>query len=139
MITQEVADVSWAVPLLRALVAAARAFADDLEQSLGGDDPGGTSHRPAAGTAASMVEVLASVAKVNDEAARGVLDEEMRVIAEAAGMDPRGIAGYYAAGLLEKRQDGTRWILPRGRSRLERLTALQRVHPLSNDHPRPDA
>ena len=83
--------------------------------------------------AASMTEVLGSVARINDELGHGTRDEEMRAIAEAAGMDPRGVAGYYNAGLLEKRSDGTRWILPAGRERLERLAALQNVHLLASD------
>ena len=62
----------------------------------------------------------------------------MRTIAQMAGMDPRGVAGYYAAGLLEKRPDGTRWILPEGRARLERLSALGHVHLLGRD-PSPPA
>lgn len=80
-----------------------------------------------------MIEVLGSVVRINDESGRGAENEEMREIAKAAGMDPRGIAGYYNAGLLEKRTDGTRWILPAGRERLERLAALRNVHLLAND------
>jgi hypothetical protein len=97
------------------------------------DRPGVVPETPSAGTAASMAEVLGAVARINDDAGRGVLDEEMRAIAESAGMDPRGVAGYYSAGLLEKRSDGTRWILQERRDRLERLVAIQRVH-LLDDH-----
>jgi hypothetical protein len=110
----------------------ARSFAYELERGLP-DRPGVVPETPSAGTAASMAEVLGAVARINDDAGRGVLDEEMRAIAESAGMDPRGVAGYYSAGLLEKRSDGTRWILQEGRDRLERLVAIQRVH-LLDDH-----
>jgi hypothetical protein len=107
------------ITLARALVAAARAFADELERGLPAD-----SLSPAKGSAQSMHEVLRSVATINESQARGASDEEIRVIARRAGMDPRGMAGYYAASLLEKRSDGTRWVSLAGR---ERLLALTRV------------
>jgi len=107
------------ITLARALVAAARAFADEIERGLPAD---GLS--PAKGSAQSMHEVLRSVAAVNETQARGVSDEEIRVIARRAGMDPRGMAGYYAASLLEKRDDGTRWVSQAGR---DRLLALHRI------------
>ena len=74
-----------------------------------------------------MVEVLRSVAEINDIQHRGASDEEMREIAQRAGMDPRGMAGYYAANLLEKRDDGLRWVSGPGHDRLGRLLALSGV------------
>jgi len=107
--------------LAHALIAGARAFADTLEQQQSAHTaPDSTVPRP--GTATSMLEVLRSVAAVNDDHDRGANDPEIREIARRAGMDPRGIAGYHAAGLLEKRDDGTRWITPSGRARLDGLT-----------------
>jgi hypothetical protein len=106
--------------LMKALAAAARAFADEIEQ--------GIASRPAEsgdGTE-SMFEVLGSIARINDEQERGASDDEVRVIARRAGMDPRGLAGYYSAGLLEKRADG-RWLCPEGRQRLGRLLAMRGV------------
>jgi hypothetical protein len=46
----------------------------------------------------------------------------MRAIATTAGMDPRGMAGYYttAAQLLGKNDQG-RWITAVGRERLRQL------------------
>jgi hypothetical protein len=79
---------------------------------------------PAAGSRQSMLEVLRSVAGINDDQGRGVNDEEIREIARRAGMDPRGMAGYYGAKLLEKRSDGTRWLGPKGRDRFEGLVTL---------------
>jgi hypothetical protein len=109
--------------VLRALAAAARAFADEIERSLVPDAATGRT-QPIAGSPQSMVEVLRSLAGINDGQARGANDDEMREIARRAGMDPRGMAGYYAANLLEKRDDGTRWLSRSGR---ERLQALSRV------------
>ena len=87
---------AWPAPLLRALVAAARTFADELERGLDADlQP--ALHRPTPGSAASMTEVLGSVARINDELGHGARDEEMRAIAEAAGMDPR------RSGVLQRR------------------------------------
>jgi hypothetical protein len=109
--------------LRRALAAAARAFADELERDLPpGPAPGG----PLSRNSAAMLEVLRSIGRINDELGRGASDEEVRVIAQRAGMDPRGLAGYYSAHLLEKR-DGGRWLCPGGRDRLDRLTALSSV------------
>jgi hypothetical protein len=83
--------------------------------------------------------VLRSVAGINDDQARGANDEEIRQIARRAGLDPRGMAGYYAANLLEKRDDGTRWLCPEGRDRLGRLIALAGVHVLDVPEPAPPA
>jgi len=123
--------------LARALIAAARAFADELEHGQT-TDSAVTPPAPKAGTARSL-EVLRSVASINEDQERGVSDEEIRLIAGRAGMDPRGMAGYYRAGFLEKRDDGTRWLSPAGR---ERLTALTRAHvlgPASRDEESPGA
>ena len=118
-------------PLLQALVAAARTFADELERGLDADlQP--ASHRPTPGTAASMTEVLGSVARINDELGHG-RGTRRCVRSQRPRAWTRGVAGYYNAGLLEKRSDGTRWILPAGRERLERLAALQNVHLLASD------
>jgi hypothetical protein len=82
-----------------------------------------------------MFEVLGSIGRINDERRRGASDAEVRVIARRAGMDPRGMAGYYSAGLLEKRADG-RWVSEPGRERLGRLDALRAVVILSPNEPR---
>jgi hypothetical protein len=111
--------------LMRALAAAARAFADEIEQGLA-PRPDETSDGVLAGSAAAMFEVLGSIARINDEQHRGASDEEVRVIARRAGMDPRGMAGYYSARLLEKRRDG-RWLSADGRERLARLGVLRGV------------
>ncbi len=112
--------------LLRALAAAARAFADEAERGLASlapeDGPG--AELPAAGSPRSMLEVLRSVAAINDGEARGATEDDMRAIARRAGMDPRGTAGYYAANLLEKRADGTRWLSDAGRERLRALSGV---------------
>lgn len=120
--------------LMRALAAAARAFADEIERDLPADPERGAA-LPAPGTPQSMLEVLRSVAGINDDLARGANDEEIRQIARRAGLDPRGMAGYYAANLLEKRDDGTRWLCPEGRDRLGRLIALAGVHVLDVPDP----
>lgn len=109
--------------LLRALAAAARAFADEIDRGLDSEAPR-LSGLPVAGSPTSMFQVLRSVAALNGGEARGASDVDMREIARRAGMDPRGMAGYFAANLLEKRSDGTRWLTPEGR---ERLRALSRV------------
>ena len=117
--------------LARALIAAARAFADELERV---QTPGSGSAMEA-GTEHSMFRVLESVAEINDAQSRGVSDREIREIAKSAGMDPRGMAGYYAAKLLEKRTDGTRWLSAGGRERLRALTkalALDGSGPLTH-------
>lgn len=108
--------------MIQALAAAARAFADSLGLP-GGSATGHRSRRsPAAGSGESMHRVLRAVAAINDEEGRGVGDDEMRAIATAAGMDPRGMAGYYttAAQLLGKNEQG-RWITAVGRERLQQL------------------
>jgi hypothetical protein len=110
---------------MRALAAAARAFADEIEQGLVAR-PEETAGGLLAGSAASMFEVLGSIARINDDHGRGASDEEVRAIARRAGMDPRGMAGYYSARLLEKR-DGGRWVSADGRERLGRLQALRGV------------
>jgi hypothetical protein len=113
------------VTLTRALAAAARAFAEEIERDL---PVNSESERtvPTAGSPQSMLGVLRSVAKINDELARGASDEEIRQIARRAGMDPRGMAGYYSSHLLEKRLDG-RWLSGEGRERLGRLEAVAGV------------
>ena len=68
---------------------------------------------------------------LNDAQPRGASNDEMRVIARCVGIDPRGMVGYYTANLLEKRDDGTRWLSPAGR---ERLKALSRVVLLNTPH-----
>jgi hypothetical protein len=122
--------------LMRALAAAARAFADEIDQGLAAR-PDETSGGVLAGSAASMFEVLGSIGRINDEYSRGASDEEVRAIARRAGMDPRGMAGYYSARLLEKRPDG-RWVSTDGRERLGRLTALRGVVILGPDQAKRD-
>jgi hypothetical protein len=121
--------------LMRALAAAARAFADEIDRSL---PPTPTSEpaRPAAGSLESMVEVLRSVAAINDHQTRGATDSDMREIARRAGMDPRGMAGYYAANLLEKHSDGTRWLAQLGRDRLQALSGVVVLDPAAADQPK---
>lgn len=114
------------ITLVRALAAAARAFADEIERDLP-PAPGRSAGIPVPGSSQSMIEVLRSVAEINDIQHRGASDEEMREIAQRAGMDPRGMAGYYAANLMEKRDDGLRWVSGQGRDRLGRLLALSGV------------
>jgi 2-polyprenyl-3-methyl-5-hydroxy-6-metoxy-1,4-benzoquinol methylase len=111
------------ITLVRALAAAARAFADEIERGLP-PEALPASPLPAPGSARSMLEVLRSVALINEHQSRGASDEEIRAIARRAGMDPRGMAGYYAASLLEKRDDGTRWVSQAGRDRLQALVRL---------------
>jgi len=116
--------------LARAIAAAARTFADELERNLPADDtPGASDGTPTAGSAESMVEVLQSVRRINHEENRGVTDSEMRTVAARAGMDPRGMAGYYApaANLLEKRDDGSRWLTEIGEKRLAALQELLKL------------
>jgi hypothetical protein len=113
--------------LARALIAAARVFADELERGLLWDGTG-PEPPPVAGTPRSMLAVLSSLATVNDDERRGATGDEMREIARRAGMDPRGMAGYYRADLIEQRDDGTRWISSGGR---ERLSALRGVRILA--------
>jgi len=119
--------------LIRALIAAARAFADELERDI---SPGPAQDGVLPRNLAAMLEVLQSICRINDEQGRGATEDEMRAMARRTGMDPRGIAGYYSAGLLERRDDG-RWICPDGRQRLARLTAVRGVVLLDGDgHPR---
>jgi len=116
--------------LARALIAGARAFADELERGQSGvSRPGSSTVRP--GTDQSILLVLQSVAHINDKQQRGTSDPEIREIARRAGMDPRGMAGYYAAKFLEKRADGSRWISAGGR---ERLLALSRARSLGSEN-----
>src|SRR5438034_11559607 len=108
----------------KAVAAAARAFADSLDGRAedGAAAPDGNGARlPMAGSAASMLVVLREVAAINDNEHRGVARKEMARIAAAAGMDPRGLAGYYTgvAQLLRKdRGKDARWITDTGRARL---------------------
>lgn len=98
-----------------ALATAARAFADALDGAANG-------HLPVAGTGESMYVALREFARINDDHRRGVTLAEARDIALAAGMDARGLAGYYTAesGLLGKNSGG-RWITKKGRARLKEL------------------
>ena len=122
--------------LAPALIAAARAFADELERRRVSGTAGGTSIlRP--GTEGSMFSVLRSMAEINDDQRRGVSDDEIREIARRAGMDPRGMAGYYAAGLLEKRGDGKRWLSAPGRDRLAALSQTHVYDPTPSSQPVP--
>jgi hypothetical protein len=120
--------------LLRALAAAARAFADEIDRNLT-PSPQSETARLTAGSLESMVEVLRSVAAINDHQTRGATDSDMREIARRAGMDPRGMAGYYAANLLEKRSDGTRWLAQLGRDRLQALSRVVLLDPAVSDRP----
>jgi hypothetical protein len=110
------------IALKRALAAAARAFAEELERDLGEQGEPTVADRRQ-----GMLEVLSSVARVNDQLGRGASDEEMRHIARCAGMDPRGIAGYHVHHLLELRDDGGRWLTPNGQARLAALLQTRMV------------
>jgi hypothetical protein len=121
--------------LMRALAGAARAFADEIDRSLS-PTPTSETARLAAGSLESMLEVLRSVAAINDRQVRGATDADMREIARRAGMDPRGMAGYYAANLLEKHSDGTRWLAQLGRDRLHALSGVVVLDPTAADQPR---
>jgi hypothetical protein len=110
---------------MRAIAVAARAFADEIEKGLSAG-PAAEPDGRLSGSETSMFEVLGSIARINDEHSRGASDEEVRVIARRAGMDPRGMAGYYSAGLLEKRANG-RWLSPEGLDRMGRLEAVRGV------------
>ena len=90
--------------LARALIAAARAFADEARAR---SSPG-VSLATEAGTEQSMLRVLESVAEINEAQGRGVSDREIREIAKSAGMDRRGMAGYYAAKLLRRSEPTAR-------------------------------
>jgi hypothetical protein len=108
--------------LKAALAAAARKFADVLDPAPNVRPT--TNAVPMAGTAHSMLIVLGGVAEINDEQKRGANSREMAAIARKAGMDPRGMAGYYttAAQLLELKNGG-RWVTKLGRKRLAQLQA----------------
>jgi hypothetical protein len=108
--------------LIQALAAAADAFAKTLRD---GSQTDGESV-PTKGSAASMRHVLREVAAINDDERRGVTRREMAEIARAAGMDPRGLAGYYTGIsqlLSKKRGQDARWITKTGRARLATLEA----------------
>lgn len=105
--------------IIRAIVAGARAFADTLEDELAQTGAGGLTVVPRAGSPDSMRILLERVEEVNGQG-RGVTALEMSRFAREAGMDPRGTAGYYAAGLLATRHD-ERWITDAGVERLRRL------------------
>lgn len=109
--------------LLRALAVAARAFADEIERGLPPRD-GSATAQSVLERSTGMTEVLRLVTGLNDREGRGATDEEMRAVARRADMDPRGLAGYYAAKLLEKRPDGSRWVTPLGRDRLQALSRV---------------
>jgi hypothetical protein len=76
---------------------------------------------PQVGSAESMRIVLEGHRVVNEQE-RGLTYEERRQLAAKAGIDPRGLAGYHMAGLLEKRDDNTFWITQTGSDRLDRLS-----------------
>jgi SAM-dependent methyltransferase len=126
------------VTLVRALAAAARAFADEIERGLPPDALAADAH-PTPGSPRSMFEVLSSVSQINDRQSRGATDDEIRVIARRAGLDPRGMAGYYAANLLEKRDDGTRWVSIAGRERQLGLSRVVLLDPHGPPQERPQA
>lgn len=108
--------------IIEALAAAAEAFARTLR---GGSEENGGGV-PLKGSAASMLHVLREVAAINDGEQRGVTRKEMAEIAKAAGMDPRGLAGYYtglAQLLSKKRGQDARRITATGRARLKALEA----------------
>jgi hypothetical protein len=103
--------------LVRAIAVAFRAFADEIERGGAQDGFNTGQTTPTVGGPESMIVVLREVARINDEQKRGATQAELRTIAGQAGMNPRGTAGYYAAGLLETRSDA-RWITKAGRDRL---------------------
>jgi hypothetical protein len=105
--------------LLKAIVAGARAFADEIEASLAPPVQGGLKAVPTPGSAQSMRTLLERIAEVNLQG-HGATAAVVSQFAKEAGMDPRGTAGYYAAGLLILK-DGGRWLTDAGKERLEKL------------------
>ena len=80
---------------------------------------------PSVGSAESMAVVLRRVKEINERDS-GASSDDMRRISREAGKDPRGLAGYYNAGLLEVRKpEMQRWITEVGEAR---LTALEELH-----------
>ena len=69
-----------------------------------------------------MLILLSRIADLNGQG-RGATPLEQSRFAREAGMDPRGVAGYFHAGLLEKRgaHGEERWVTDLGMARLRRL------------------
>jgi len=102
----------------RALVAAARAFADELDR-----EPLPTSQEALAQELRwdeRLHIVLQRFVQINDQQGRGLSIAEMRELARRIGISSRGMAGYYAGGYIEAR-DGSRWITQKGRDQLAQL------------------
>src|SRR4051794_18528436 len=77
---------------------------------------------PSVGSAESMLVVLSKFA--DTKPGHGLSQREASEVARSAGMDPRGLAGYFAAGLLGlDAANDSRWITDAGRERLNRLQA----------------
>jgi hypothetical protein len=75
---------------------------------------------PAPGSGESMRMVLLAFSDTTPET--GLSQREASEVARAAGMNPRGLAGYFKAGLLKSdRPSDRRWITDLGRERLRRL------------------
>lgn len=109
----------------RALAAGLRAAADALDppnvERISADKKE-AEVIPSRGSAASMLKILEEHERVMSEGKR-VTAAERQQLAKDAGIDPRGIAGYFAAGLLARDStDKTSSVLTEtGAHRLERL------------------
>jgi hypothetical protein len=110
----------WDDRVLAAIATGLRAAADELDRQVTPKTL--EAGVPEAGSRQSMQIVLSSFAAINDDENRGATPEDARRIAASAGMDTRGLAGYFRAGLLASRS-GTRWLTDKGRDRLRRLNA----------------
>ena len=75
---------------------------------------------PKPGSAESMIKMLEGFEHTTPTS--GKTADEAAKIALEAGMDPRGAAGYYGAGLLKADMKADcRWITEAGLARLEKL------------------
>ena len=102
------------------LVAIWRTALTDTEARLRSKLPQSSGGVPEVGSAKSMLKVLEAfeVTTKSD----GKTQVQAAQIAKSAGMDPRGMAGYYAAGLLKADSNAnSRWISDLGKQRLELL------------------
>lgn len=82
--------------------------------------PAAVAGLPKVGSVESMLKVLEAFE--NTSQAAGKTQREASQIAKGAGMNPRGLAGYFRAGLLKgDKKANSRWITTAGKARLEQL------------------